>query len=594
MNRNTVIKLYEGVNLTIGSNDTFYFEDVGAQNRYFASKVRHVINNSIYTRNNRTYIRVPFPISTVYKINYCSYVNTDYENKITYCFVTDIVYINDNVTELEIVEDIHQTWFFNYGIDPCFVERMHTFSDNIGDNLVADSFDLGDFKSGSWRNGLGGADDIMCIVAECSFGAFDWSNASAATWTNKSTPHITNRNGLFSATELVAFPIRTKRDGSYNYAGSGCAFAQFMGHVNRGDGGVTVNDILSMWVYPFQLLQNLNSKVLSTSAESPFDKIYQIGQILQNVVYEYGSRPLHLDNYYPKNKKLLTYPFVQLMASNNNGSITTYKYEYFNNPNNIQFRVLGTTTSEAKVRIIPLDYKGIDIDFTEGLDSAPFPIVSYVGDAYNIWYSQNRNTIENAWNALELQATVGIAASAIGATANIGQQAGITGTYYDAASKSTSVVMNNNVSGGALAMQGANVVGNMANTALNTVMQAKSMLSKQQDAMLAPNTAKGVQSQGIAYQSDKTFTVYAKTIDAQHAKRIDDYFTMFGYPINEITYPQRKNRRGFTYVKTLDCHVNSSTMPESKRRAIENAFNNGVRFWADVDHIGDYTIDNTV
>lgn len=50
-----------------------------------------------------------------------------------------------------------------------------------------------------------------------------------------------------------------------------------------------------------------------------------------------------LDGYVPVNKKLLTYPYVALLMSNNNGSSNTLKYEDFST-NNCQFEIKSTPT----------------------------------------------------------------------------------------------------------------------------------------------------------------------------------------------------------------------------------------------------------
>lgn len=578
--RNSKINLYSGVNLTIGDNNTFYFESVEKQRQYFARRNVLTVDGAPYIRNNRTYIRVPYTMAQVYRVNYCSYINPNYENKLTYCFVVARTYINDNVTELEIAEDIHQTWLFDYAVMPSIVERMHTPTDEIGDNLTADNFDFGEYKTVEKFEGLGLADSVVCIMVECSFNAYTWADDSD-TWGDKTIPQLYNRNGIYSATQIVAFPVRIRNnDGSYSYAGADSAFLKFMQHVNNGDSGVTVNDILSMWLYPM-IFTVANSKTIvrDYDTDERFRKIYDVGGILQGSNVTVAHRPSKLDGYTPKNKKLLTFPYTQLMAFNNNGSATTYRFEYFKNPENVNMSIYGTTTSESKIRITPYNYKGLEgsnnADFAEALDSAPYPIVSYLGDAYNIWFAQNRNTIQNQWDALELSAVTGIASSALD---NIG---GVLAPQ-NVASEDGGQMTNVSLGGG------------MLSSAMSSVMQAKALIAQHQDARLAPNTAKGVQSQGIAYQSGKTFTFYSKTIDAQHAKRIDDFFTMYGYPINEITNINRKTRKSFTFIKTLDAHIQSVTMPEDQRRFIQQSFNNGVRFWCNTDRIGDYTVDNSV
>lgn len=594
MIRNSNVDLYSNVNLTYGKADTFYFDNVQAQTNYFNRRRTHIVNATPYIRENRNYIRVPYPISSVYKVNYCSFINPNYENKRVYAFVLSRNYINDNVTELEIVEDIHQTWLFDYSVAPCFVERMHTPTDNIGDNLVAESFDLGEFKTNSSLNRLTSVDNVMCIILECTFDAITWVTSG---YNTKTIPQLYNRSGLYSATQLIAFPVRIRDEvtGAYEYASNESSYLQFMNRMNSGNGGVTINDVISAWLYPFTPLTTLRSHQTSivTTENALFRTVYEVGKFTTGNEILVSSRPTALDGYTPKNKKLLTYPFAQLVAYNNNGGVKNYRYEYFTDPTQVKFSAYGTTTAEAKLRIAPLNYKGFttgkNVDFAESIDTAPYPIVSMVGDSYNIWLAQNRNRYEAQWDNLQMGMTTGIASSAVnGALGVLSGGGSVNGSYTNFATGQTTHTMSGELNKGAV----VGSTGGMLSQAVNYMQQAKNLLATAEDNSLMPNTCKGVQSQGIAYQNDKVISFYNKTIDRQHAKRIDDYYTMFGYPINEIKAISRKNRTGFTFIKTVDCHINSLSMSEENRERIETAFNNGIRFWANVDHIGDYSISN--
>lgn len=49
------------------------------------------------------------------------------------------------------------------------------------------------------------------------------------------------------------------------------------------------------------------------------------------------------------------------------------------------------------------------------------------------------------------------------------------------------------------------------------------------------------------------FTSY--TIKAQFAKRIDDFFSMFGYLTNELKLPNIDNRPNWNFIKTTDINI---------------------------------------
>lgn len=63
-------------------------------------------------------------------------------------------------------------------------------------------------------------------------------------------------------------------------------------------------------------------------------------------------------------------------------------------------------------------------------------------------------------------------------------------------------------------------------------------------------------------------------------KCVDNYFDRFGYLINKLKKLEIENRPIWTYVKTIECHVNSTTgIPFIYESAINNMFNSGVTFW---------------
>lgn len=566
--RDTTIILYRNVGLSLNRTDTFDFDSVNQQNDFFASKVLTTFVTNSYQRDNRSYIRVNSPKASLANCDYLSFINQSYENRKYYCFVTAVNYINDNTTELEFVIDVMQTFLFAHHIAPCFVERMHTPTDNIGDNLLLDSFDLGEYVNGGYQPNLIDNRDL-CIMIESSFDAFQWVTSGYQT---KVSPNLKQREGnLYGNTSVVCIPVAM--DGEH--ADNDSMLADFFTHLWQGSGGVTTQDILSMWIYPFNKLA-LRYYDSHGRYQSRFDEmnfIYDVGGFRNGLISEgaqvaVNGRPSQLDGYTPKNKKLLTYPFCQLLITNNNGSATSYKYEYFTDPTNVKFATFFTTTAEAKTRLSPINYKGItgeQTNFDEAIDSAPFPLVSFVGDSYNIWLAQNRNTIQNNFDNMLIDFAQAQANSFIG-----GASSAMQGNY-----------------GGAV-QSGLN----MANAQIDATQQLNSMLAQIEDTKVRPNTASGIQANGITFQSGyNNFSAIRKTIDASHAKMIDDYYTAFGYPVREIKPITRKTRQAFTYIKTVGAHC-TSNIPQEYKTQIEAIYNSGVRFWTNKTNFGDLTISN--
>ena len=51
------------------------------------------------------------------------YQNENYSNKWFYAFITNMTYVNDGLTYVQIATDVYQTWQFDITFKKCFVER---------------------------------------------------------------------------------------------------------------------------------------------------------------------------------------------------------------------------------------------------------------------------------------------------------------------------------------------------------------------------------------------------------------------------------------------------------------------------------------
>jgi hypothetical protein len=89
------------------------------------------------------------------------------------------------------------------------------------------------------------------------------------------------------------------------------------------------------------------------------------------------------------------------------------------------------------------------------------------------------------------------------------------------------------------------------------------------------------------------FYVEHKTIKSRYAKQIDDFFTMFGYKVNELKVPNITGRPYWNFVQTIDCNIDGS-IPADDLDVIKNMFNKGVTFWHNGANMGNYSLDNTI
>ena len=82
-----------------------------------------------------------------------------------------------------------------------------------------------------------------------------------------------------------------------------------------------------------------------------------------------------------------------------------------------------------------------------------------------------------------------------------------------------------------------------------------------------------------------------RTITADYARMMDDFFTMYGYATERLGTPNRRSRVCFNYLKCRDCNI-TGNVDSSVKEQLEHIYESGVTFWHN-DNMYDYTQTNT-
>lgn len=141
INPNTYVKL---VHTELTPEHQLTFSDINAQKNYFDNLAGLVLEDFTYQRKDNI-IRYPQEFDKVEKYNYVIYCNQDYDNKYYYAYITDLKYINDNMTEIKIETDVFQTWQFDFIYKKSFVERKHVTDDIAGNYTIREPVATGEF-----------------------------------------------------------------------------------------------------------------------------------------------------------------------------------------------------------------------------------------------------------------------------------------------------------------------------------------------------------------------------------------------------------------------------------------------------------------
>lgn len=335
----------------VGFDNTYqhfrYFPDTDERNIYFRRKQIGYHSGLTPFFISEKVMYLPDVADKYINADYLMFRNTDFDDDRWYfAFITQVDFINPKNCRVHFEIDVMQTYFYETTFTPTFVERMHWPTDEIGDNLIADNLELGDYiVNDTAKTHL--LDDY-CIVVACSVDA-------------SGNPAVGGYyGGIYSGLNLLKFTSASSLNDFLTQVASS----------NQKDA------IICIFMMPETFY-----KEKSTSGDSE--------PVVEYFTYEAPKRDT-LDGYTPKNKKLLTYPYKFLQVSNLSGNSADYHYEYFTELGNI-FEIIGDCSPNPTIKLAPTGYNGFSnatnaYDF--GLTLNGFPQCSYSTDAYLAWLAQ--------------------------------------------------------------------------------------------------------------------------------------------------------------------------------------------------------------
>lgn len=250
------------------------------------------------------------------------------------------------------------------------------------------------------------------------------------------------------------------------------------------------------------------------------------------VNFSVTTKPTNLDGYVPKNNKLFTNPYCMLYMTNSVGNSATYDYEFFNN-DDIRFYLLATPSPNPTVILVPMYYRNSSENYEYSLSLQGYPLGSWNSDTYTAWFAQN--------SASTGIALLGSAGAVVGGIASLNPMIAV---------------------GGALGVA--------------------SQLAQLSKAKIQPDQAKGQTGNGNAmFSMSKLGFYYSKlNIKREFAKRIDDYFSMYGYKVNTLKIPETRSRSSWNYIQTIDVNI-TGTLPMEDMVKLKKIYNEGVTLWHD-------------
>lgn len=114
---------------------------------------------------------------------------------------------------------------------------------------------------------------------------------------------------------------------------------------------------------------------------------------------------------------------------------------------------------------------------------------------------------------------------------------------------------------------------------------------------LVSETGEGnINSGDLTFSSKKmNYTIYRMSVKNEMARVIDEYFSRFGYKVNEVKTPNLNSRSKFNFIKIggMD-EIISGNIPATALEEINGIFRKGVTIFHNYNDIGNYTISNPI
>lgn len=530
------IEFCRGFPLDRGHEYTIHFSDAGSQYAAIHAYASKIYGKESYQRVNKRTIRIGELADNLQGVNYMAFRNTAFGTKWFYAFVDEVNYINNSVCEVVYTIDPLQTYLFDFNWNACLVEREHTLTDVVGQHTETENF--AQVTQKYTRILQKRFDTWTYIVASTKNLAVDPSAyMKASQWPN-STPAV--YDGVLQGC------------GFYLYS----SITDFANTVKYLDDLGIGNAIVAIFAIPSELVTTpFANSTISTSSFT---------QSLSGA----------LDGYTPKNKKLYTSPYCNIVLSGNGVNVKNFDVQGFTITGGaVSGSIVATCSINANSGIIafPQSYRGIGV---VGLD--PYGAKEYA--------VQLGNALQGSWSSdtyANWQAQTGTSRTLTAVMSVLAAGGAVVGAV---------------ASGGAGAPLAAGaIVGAVSTIASTGINQATENLRMQN----LPNTLNGGVAAGDINlaRGDFGFRVYFAYPVANQAEKIDAYFTRYGYACNKIKVPSSNNRPYWTYVKTNGCAFTpkiGSGIPAPDMEAINGYFDKGITWFKTAADVGRFDRDNSV
>lgn len=644
----------EGIRIDKKHNHTIRFNSLTSQTNFFMGKqksaviigdkiVNFRITDQTYTRVNNGVMKVAIPADYLRSCNYMMFRNTAYSGKWFYAFIDNVEYNNNSSCYVTFSIDLIQTWWFDFDMTACFVEREHSETDAVGDNIVPENLETGEYVY---------VDNDVIDLSKMSVAVLSTENPLSGQIEGSMYNGV--YSGLYHKTEIGEFGVKVTFDtlqGELSQLNSGKlrfndpnftpnsfelqvnsenpvlaqlsttignCILRFASASGRFSVQATTSDGRQLTVYGVERGYQVDGAMESGANNSVIAKL---ASIKNGVIHYEVTVVLPNDAIYDDTKLISPVNAYLKQFDDQTAIVAMYQYpsafdrstadSLYSSPRNFR---RGDALTGGYVpknnKLFTSPYNKVVIsnncggfgeflwEFTENKSTMQFQLYgSKYGTPCCLLTPYNYKGKLFAYDD-------GLALS------NFPVCSWNTDVFKTWWNQNKTSFMLSTITG---AVQGgvrggvrgakAGPVGAVVGAVAGTGVRVMESVAKTMDVQAVPDQACGqIQCETLNVGLGRIgYTIYYVSLQKEMLQVIDDYFSMYGYATKRVKVPNIKIggssiRPLWNYIETKNCCVvphDDGGLSASDIEGIQNIFDGGITFWASNDIIGDYSLNNS-